>query len=265
MTWCPVACSLFIVYLAMIAIEQIYQTATLVLAVGFLDTIERWHPRFPVNRGHNLGLNITAILVVIFAGEFWKIILMKGFDALNLSSMLASDSMRRLPSVFKILLGLVVADCCLYWVHRGMHRRRILWLTHAFHHSIDQLWWLSGSRTSVTHLLLFAAPQILLGYYVFQFTPIEAGIAFSIGVVVNVWIHTNIAVNLGPLDWFLITPNFHRIHHGARGLASKNLGFVLTIWDRLFGTYTNPQTIGDKFALSSVSTRGRLLRLIAGV
>ncbi|MGD0883550.1 MAG: sterol desaturase family protein [Thermodesulfovibrionales bacterium] len=67
----------------------------------------------------------------------------------------------------------------------------------------------------------------------------------------------NIIANLGHLEWLLITPNFHRIHHGTRGrgLASKNLGFVLTFWDRMFRTYANPQTIGDAFALSSVSMR----------
>jgi sterol desaturase/sphingolipid hydroxylase (fatty acid hydroxylase superfamily) len=249
----------------MIAKEQIYQTVTLIFIVGLLNTLERIRPRFPINRRLNLRLNIIAILVVIFAGELWKTALIKGFDALNLSGLLVFDITRKLPGVVKIPLAVVIADFCLYWVHRGMHRRRILWLTHVFHHSIDQLWWLSGSRTSMTHLLLFAAPQIFLAYYVFHFTPMEAGIAFSIGVVVNVWIHTNISVNLGHLEWLLITPNFHRIHHGTRGLASKNLGFVLTFWDRMFRTYANPQTIGDAFALSSVSTYGRLLRMIAGI
>ena len=249
----------------MIAKEQIYQTVALILIVGLLDTLERSRPRFPVNRRLNLRLNIIAILVVIFAGELGKTVVIRGFDALNMQGLLSDNITRQLPGVVKIPLAVVIADFCLYWVHRGMHRRRILWLTHAFHHSIDQLWWLSGSRTSMTHLLLFAAPQIFLVYYVFHLTPMEAGIAFSIGVVVNVWIHTNISVNLGRLEWLLITPNFHRIHHGAHGLASKNLGFVLTIWDRIFRTYVNPRTIGDTFALSSVSTYGRLLRMITGI
>jgi hypothetical protein len=37
------------------------------------------------------------------------------------------------------------------------------------------------------------------------------------------------------------------------------------MWDMMFDTYANPQTIRDEFVLSSVSTSGRLLRLIAGV
>lgn len=249
----------------MVPIEEIYQAATLIFIVGIVDVLERRYPRFPVNRRYNLWLNITSVIVVIFAGELWKIELIKGFNAMSLSSMRAFNGMRYIPSVVKILLGLVIADFCLYWVHRGMHRLHILWLTHAFHHSIDQLWWLSGSRTSVTHLLLFAAPQVFLGYYVLMLSPVEAAVAFSAGVIVNVWIHTNISVNLGPLEWLIITPNYHRVHHGARGLASKNIGFVLTIWDRSFGTYADPKIIGDGFSLSFISMRNRFLRLIVGV
>ncbi|HTZ17631.1 MAG TPA: sterol desaturase family protein [Dissulfurispiraceae bacterium] len=249
----------------MISKEELYQTIVFVIVVIILDFAERRQPRIKVDRSYDLGLNIAALLVVIVAGELWKPALEMAFDALHMGSLLSVDWIRNLPGAARILMGLIAADFCLYWVHWGMHRKRVLWLTHAFHHSIDQLWWLSGSRTSVTHLLLFAAPQVLLGNYVFQLTALDAGIAFSIGIVVNVWIHTNISVDLGPLQWLLITPNYHRIHHGSRGLAGKNLGFVLTIWDRMFGTFADPRAIGDQFTLSSVSTRKGLFRLIAGV
>jgi sterol desaturase/sphingolipid hydroxylase (fatty acid hydroxylase superfamily) len=249
----------------MIGTEIIYQAVTLVVVVGILDAMERKRPRFPVDRTYRLGLNITAIIVVILAGELWKPLLLKGFDALRLSYTLDNAALRNLPGAVKIPLSLISADFCLYWVHRGMHRNRILWLTHIFHHSIDQLWWLSGSRTSATHLLLFAAPQTLIGYYILHFTPAQAGVAYSVGVVVNVWIHTNISVDLGPLNWLLITPDFHRIHHGGAGLINKNLGFILTVWDRLFGTCVDPREIGDNYKLSAIPTQGRLLRLIAGV
>jgi len=248
----------------MISVEEIYQAGTLAAVVGMADMLERRKPRFPVDRLHNLRLNVLAVIVVIIAGEVSKALLVRGFNAINLSHSFAFDAIGNLPGFAKILLGLIIADFCLYWVHRGMHRLHTLWLTHAFHHSIDQLWWLSGSRTSVTHLILFAAPQVFLGYYVLMLSPSEAAVAFSIGVVVNIWIHTNISVNLGPLEWLLITPDYHRVHHGARGLASRNIGFVLTIWDRMFGTYADPRTVGEGFSLSFIPTRS-LLRLIVGV
>jgi sterol desaturase/sphingolipid hydroxylase (fatty acid hydroxylase superfamily) len=134
-----------------------------------------------------------------------------------------------------------------------------------FHHSIQELWWLSGSRTSATHLFLFAVPQVFLGYFLLELAPFEAGIAFSAGVVVNIWIHSNIWVDLGLLERVLVTPNYHRIHHGSRGLSSKNLGFILTVWDRMFGTYADPQLVGKDFALGFVSTQKRLFRMLVGV
>lgn len=249
----------------MIDAEILYQAVTLVFAVGLLDALERRRPRFPVDRSYKLGLNLTAITVVILAGELWKPLILRACDALRLSAVLANETLRGLPGAAKVPLSLAAADFCLYWVHRGMHRNRLLWLTHIFHHSIDQLWWLSGSRTSLTHLLLFAVPQVLIGHYILSFSPAEAGVAYSAGVVVNVWIHTNISADLGPLGWLFITPNYHRVHHGAGGLIQKNLGFILTSWDRLFGTYVNPREAGDDYKLSAIPVEGRTLRLIAGI
>ncbi len=242
--------------------EQFYESITLLLIVLLVDYLERSRPGFAVDRKQNLSLNIMAFLVVVVVGETWKILLLQGVDLL-LGTELAFPTLRGLTSIVKIFLGVVLADFCLYWVHRAMHRPT-LWPTHLFHHSIEQLWWLSGSRTSATHLLLFAVPQVLIGYYLLAFTPAEAGVGFSIGVVVNIWIHTNLWVNLGPVEWLIITPNFHRVHHGARGLSNRNFGFVFTLWDRIFGTYVDPRQQGKDFPLGYAATRGRLLRMLAG-
>ena len=248
---------------AMNEIQQLYQALTLVAVVLFFNFLERRRPGYPVDRKRDLPLNILAILVVIVAGEMWKMLILNGLNVLKVSKVLSFAGLHLLPGAVKIILGLILADFCLYWVHWAMHRPR-LWPTHAFHHSIAEVWWLSGARTSVTHLFLFAVPQILLAYYIFRLTPVEAGVAFSIGVMVNVWIHINVKVNLGPLERIFITPDYHRIHHGAKGLSRKNLGFVFTIWDRLFGTYVNPHSRGKDYELFSVSTRKGLLRMVLG-
>ncbi|MGO9378212.1 MAG: sterol desaturase family protein [Dissulfurispiraceae bacterium] len=243
---------------------QLFQAAVLIIIVLFFDFMERHRPRRIIDRGRNLSLNILALCIVIFAGEAWKTFLKDGLYALALGSNIVVDYLQQFPGSAKIVLGLISADLCLYWIHRAMHRR-LLWPTHAFHHSIEELWWLSGSRTSLTHLLLFAIPQVYLSDYIFGLAERETAIAFSLGILVNIWIHTNLFVDLGRLQWLLITPNYHRIHHGARGLSNKNLGFVLTIWDRLFGTYVDPRTVEKDFPLGVISTRKGLLRMIAGL
>jgi sterol desaturase/sphingolipid hydroxylase (fatty acid hydroxylase superfamily) len=243
---------------------ELYQAITLVLIVGLVDILERIRPSFRVSRQRELGINLLALMVVIIWGELAKELLLAGFRASRLDALLPIGAVQEFPSALKILLAVILSDFSLYWVHRAMHRNPVLWKTHAFHHSIPEIWWLAGARTSMTHLLLFAAPQIFIGYYLLGVTPLEAGISFSIGVVVNVWIHINIWVDLGPLERLIITPNFHRIHHGARGYTDKNLAFVFTVWDRMFGTYVDPRVTGKDFPVLAVPTRNRLLPMIIG-
>jgi sterol desaturase/sphingolipid hydroxylase (fatty acid hydroxylase superfamily) len=244
--------------------EQLYQAVTFVICVLLFDHMERRRPGFPVARKRELPLNAAAMLFVIFAGELSRKLVTGFYGVFNLGEVLAGTYFRSLPVSVKILSSVVLADFSLYWVHRAMHRR-LLWPTHSFHHSIGEIWWLAGARTSFTHLVLFAVPQLFIGYYLFGLTPLQAGWTFSFGVVVNLWIHTNLWVELGPLESVLITPNFHRIHHGASGLTRKNLGFVFTVWDRMFGTYTGTKETGKEFALFPVPTGKRLLRMIVGI
>ncbi len=244
--------------------EQLYQAITLVMVVLVLDFLERHRPGYTVHRQRDLPLNILALLIVIVAGEMWKTLLLYGLNVLTPGRIISPVSLHGFPSAVKIVLGLILADLSLYWVHRAMHRPW-LWRTHTFHHSIGEIWWLAGSRTSLVHLLLFAGPQIFVAFHLLVLTPWEAGVAFSLGVVVNIWIHTNLSVNLGPLEKILITPNYHRIHHGAKGLSNMNLGFIFTFWDRMFGTYVNPRLMGKDFAIGFVSTRNRLLPMIVGL
>ncbi len=243
---------------------ELYQAITFVIIVSLFDFLERRSPGFLVNKKRELSLNILAMFLVIVAGELSKKLLLYCFNALDLGETFSQTFFRGLPGTIKIFLGIALGDFSLYWVHRAMHRTG-LWRTHAFHHTIGEIWWLAGSRTSLTHLFLFAVPQVLIVYYLLGLTAWKVGVIFSFGVVVNLWIHTNLWVNLGPLEWIFITPNFHRIHHGASGFTNNNLGFVFTIWDRMFGTYVNPQSKGKDFALLPVPWRKHLLRMIVGL
>jgi sterol desaturase/sphingolipid hydroxylase (fatty acid hydroxylase superfamily) len=247
----------------MLRLEQVYQAVALIVIVLVFDRLERGAPGFSVDRRRELPLNIAAMLLVVVAGEKCKDLADWCLDALNAAA-LSGNFLTGLPFLPKILLAVTLTDFALYWVHRFMHRP-LLWRTHAFHHTIPEIWWLAGSRTSVTHLFLFALPQLFIGRFLLGMDAREMGLALSFGVLVNIWIHVNLWVKIGPLDNVLITPNFHRVHHGAKGLSNRNLGFVFTIWDRLFGTHTAPRETGKDFQLFPVPTEGRLLRLITGV
>jgi len=242
----------------------VYQLLTLLTVVMLVSFLENNRPGHPVDRKLDLGLNILSLIVVIVFGELSKKILFQGFSRLHIESMMLLVNLSVIPGPLKVILGVIFVDFSLYWIHRAMHRK-FLWRTHAFHHSLKELWWLSGSRTSITHLMLFAAPQIFFAYYLLMLAPIELAVAFSISIIVNIWIHANLRVAIGPLAWLLITPNYHRVHHGAGRFSTQNLGFVLTLWDRMFGTYVNPQLIKQDFSLGSVPLQKRLARMIIGM
>lgn len=43
---------------------------------------------------------------------------------------------------------------------------------------------------------------------------------------------------MGWLEYVLVTPSHHRVHHGSNAkYLDKNLGMFLIIWDKLFGTF----------------------------
>ena len=42
-----------------------------------------------------------------------------------------------------------------------------------------------------------------------------------------------------PLSWVIVSPNMHKVHHHwQQPYTDSNYGAVLSIWDRMFGTYT---------------------------
>ena len=129
---------------------ELYQAVTLVFIVFLVDMLERTRPGFKVSRKRELGINVLALAVVIVWGELAKEIVQSGFHAFGLEAILPLRPLRELPSAFKILFALVLGDLSLSWVHRAMHRNPVIWKTHAFHHSIPEIWWLAGSPGSRT-------------------------------------------------------------------------------------------------------------------
>lgn len=50
--------------------------------------------------------------------------------------------------------------------------------------------------------------------------------------------HNDIVPKLGLLEWILVTPSNHRVHHARNPkYIDKNYGVVFIIWDRLFSTF----------------------------
>jgi len=60
----------------------------------------------------------------------------------------------------------------------------------------------------------------------------------AVNLIYQFWVHTQFVRRLGALDYVLVTPSNHRVHHGQNErYIDKNYGGMLILWDRMFGTF----------------------------
>jgi sterol desaturase/sphingolipid hydroxylase (fatty acid hydroxylase superfamily) len=117
----------------------------------------------------------------------------------------------------------------------------------------------------LTHGLLFAVPQVMFGFFVFRVGPVALGITAAVGVFVQYFIHSNLNVPLGPLEWIFVTPQNHRRHHAlVEGVRHGNYGTTFSFWDRLFGTYVDWRDLPRNYKLG-LGERDRTARMIVGI
>ncbi len=130
----------------------------------------------------------------------------------------------------------VAWDFCYYWFHRFSHEISILWAAHAVHHQSEDYNLSTALRQTSTGFLfgwIFYLPLFLIGF------PLEVLIAVNaISLIYQFWVHTQVVRRLGVLDFVLVTPSNHRVHHAQNErYIDKNYGGTLILWDRMFGTF----------------------------
>jgi sterol desaturase/sphingolipid hydroxylase (fatty acid hydroxylase superfamily) len=150
-----------------------------------------------------------------------------------------------LPLVVRLVLYYVVADLGLYAVHRLMHTR-YLWRIHRWHHSPPYMYWLAGVRASVPNQVLFNLPFAFCAPLLHGAPPWLFMLVFAEGFFQNNWMHMNVTWRSRWLEWVVVTPRYHHVHHSRNPHHhAANLGARLTVWDRLFETYVDPETTGE--------------------
>lgn len=136
----------------------------------------------------------------------------------------------------QFLLFFVTHDLYIYVFHRLQHTHVLLWRTHEAHHSVADVDWVAGSRSHAIEILINQtiefAPIVLLGA-----APEVAILKATVDAVWGMWIHSNVGVRSGALQYVINGPEMHRWHH-AKDLAisSKNFATKLALWDWIFGT-----------------------------
>ena len=140
------------------------------------------------------------------------------------------------PFVYWGLL-FILEDITFYVEHRVDHYCRLFWAVHVTHHSSEEFNLTTGFRSSVLQPLyrfIYFIPLALLG-----FKPVDIVFMYSLTQIYGILVHTQY-INKMP-KWFeaiFVSPSHHRVHHASNiRYLDKNMGMVLIIWDRLFGTF----------------------------
>jgi sterol desaturase/sphingolipid hydroxylase (fatty acid hydroxylase superfamily) len=131
-------------------------------------------------------------------------------------------------------------DFMFYWMHRIDHYCRFFWAVHVTHHSSEEFNLTVGFRSSVFQPLyrfVWFIPIALVG-----FDPLDIMFMYAATQIYGILIHTKTVGKLGPLEWVLSTPSHHRVHHASNvKYLDKNMGMILIIWDRVFGTFAKEE------------------------
>jgi sterol desaturase/sphingolipid hydroxylase (fatty acid hydroxylase superfamily) len=173
----------------------------------------------------------TTLVAYLFA-EIFKALIPPGF--------IESTGLLSIPLWLRIIGAYILKDFIYYITHRSFHANQYLWLSHKWHHSSQTIWWLAAQRTSFTSRVLYkisyiAFPLLAIPIEVMPIVALHAAVHDN-------WIHLNVKWRswMKILEWFYVTPRVHTLHH--YDMKGKNYGDVLTIFDRLFGTYADPET-----------------------
>jgi len=145
-----------------------------------------------------------------------------------------------LPAWLLVVVSFLLIDLLAYLSHALFHGAPWLWRLHRAHHSDAVVDASTGVRHHPIETLANAAFQLM----VFAILGVPMLVILAYGLIATLWqFVTHAEVRLPePIDRALrlvvVTPGMHRVHHSVQmDEGNSNFGMVLSIWDRLFGTY----------------------------
>ena len=192
---------------------------------------ERWLTNWGISI---VNTGVTVALKLLFGAVAVAAALDSGAQGWGLFNVL------NWPLWIECLLVFALLDFAIWAQHWASHHIPVLWRLHRVHHADRDIDVSTAIRFHPLEIALSMGLKTALVYILGA--SVFAVILFEI--VLNgaaMFNHANI--NLGRWDRVLrrivVTPDMHRVHHSTvRAEHDTNFGFNLSLWDRLFGTYT---------------------------
>ncbi len=141
-----------------------------------------------------------------------------------------------LPEYLQMVLGFGLMDLSFYYWHRINHQWNFLWRFHSVHHVDPDLDVTTSFRFHAVEILFsagFRAIQVLL-LGISPMTYIIYEVVFQLSTMFH---HSNLQIPIGAerrLNWVLVTPRMHGIHHSiVRKETNANYSVIFRWWDQL--------------------------------
>jgi alkylglycerol monooxygenase len=203
------------------------------LALIGLEALVAWKMGFKINRGPDMISSLTSGISNVVK------------DVLGLSIAIISYAwLVDKAAVFDIgtqwyvfVIAFIAKDFAGYWIHRMEHSVNVFWNRHIIHHSSEEFNLSCALRQSISEIFsfvgLFLLPAAIIG------VPVEViAIIAPIQLFAQFWYHTRLIDKMGILEYIIVTPSHHRVHHAINAAyIDKNYGQIFILWDKLFGTF----------------------------
>ncbi len=145
------------------------------------------------------------------------------------------------PGIIHWLLLLLFTDFIWYWYHRLAHEINIFWAAHIVHHQSEDFNYTVSARITIFQAFIrngFWSILPVIGYPAEMITSL-----LLLHGLYPFFVHTRLVGKLGILEYVLVTPSHHRVHHASdEKYLDKNYGDVFIIWDKLFGTFQKEES-----------------------
>ncbi len=167
----------------------------------------------------------------------------------------------------RYVLGFVALDLWAYWWHRFNHAIPLLWRFHRVHHSDPAMDVSTATRFHAGEIAISFG--LRLGVVVFVGVPLAAIVVYdAVQLVSTQFHHSNVALPARLDRWlrlWVVSPNMHKVHHSVERVEmDSNYSTVLSVWDRLFGSFRGRDDFTD-MVFGVPGLRGEERQSIAGM
>jgi sterol desaturase/sphingolipid hydroxylase (fatty acid hydroxylase superfamily) len=135
------------------------------------------------------------------------------------------------------VIAFLALDFAGYWVHRLAHTVNFFWNNHIVHHSSEEFNLACALRQSISvYFRIYAF--LLIPAAMFGVPQQVIAVVAPLHLFAQFWYHTQHINKMGWLEYIIVTPAHHRVHHAINPeYLDKNYGQIFIFWDRMFGTF----------------------------